>query len=157
MLLFLLVCSGCGQATPEDLYARAVESGSVVEQEEAAVQLARSGDGAVEHLRRLLDESPTAEVRAAAAQGLGENRDVDSLPKLIDAMEDESVLVRTRAGIAVKHIMGMDFGFNPQADVGERFEVVTSYRMFWKEALGPESEHRELNRRRMGPQANDAD
>jgi HEAT repeat protein len=37
-------------------------------------------------------QSTTPEVKAAAAQGLGHILDVDSLPALIDAMEDGSLL-----------------------------------------------------------------
>lgn len=130
---------GQRKANPEQLAERALRAATMEERQAAAIQLARGGKDSVELIRRVFRESSTAEVRAAAAQGLGYLRDVDSLPELIDAMEDGSVLVRGRAGAAVSRIVGLQVGFRAAAPPEERQKAVAFYRKFWEEAQSPDS------------------
>jgi len=63
------------------------------------------------------------EVRAVAAQQLGEMRYWDAGPDLINAMEDPSELLRARAGVALRRIMVVDFDYranDPHRDVAVR-------------------------------------
>lgn len=125
--------------SPQELAERALNAPTVKEQQEAAIELARCGKESVHLLRRVFLESSTPEVRAAIAQGLGHQRDVESLPDLIDAMEDASPLVRGRAGVAVKRIVGLDVPFAANASHEERQKAVAFYRKFWEDAQAPDS------------------
>jgi HEAT repeat protein len=127
------------ELSPEELAERALRAPTVDERQEAAIELARCGNESVQLLHRVFLESDTPEVRAAIAQGLGHQRHVDSLPDLIDAMEDASPLVRGRAGVAVKRIVGLDVPFGADAAVEERQKAVAFYRRFWEEAQAPDS------------------
>ena len=86
----------------------------------------------VPELRTLLAEGTTPEERAQGAAGLGERGDKDSIPLLFAAMEDDSVLVRARAGIAVKKILGSDFFFNPEDPPEKRGESLEKYKALWE-------------------------
>lgn len=109
---YLYLWSGDRLRSPEELTRVALTGGSDADKEQAALDLARSGEAAREPLRRVLAESSNPDVRAAAIQGLGELRDGDSLPDLIKLLEDPSDKVRGRAGVAVGNIIGIDFRFN---------------------------------------------
>jgi len=160
---------GCGGPSGEQLFETALNGADAGEREAAAVKLARyteqqllatsEGEAAdfltaspdVPRLRRLLEESDTPEVRAAAVAGLGEVRDIDSLPQMLDLMASESTVIRMRSFQAVKEILGTDFHFDPHGPPEERAEVIEVYRAFYEQALGPLSPHRKLNEQRMGP------
>jgi len=171
-IVVALLCASltaCGKMTDEDLFEQALHAPSPAEREAAAVQLARRCEAEmlatppdrlerfldesenVRRLRTLLAESDTPEVRAAAAAGLGDVRDYESLPELLDLMESESTVMRMRSGKAVEQILGAGFGFDPYAAATDRAQSVEAYRRFYQEALGPHSPSRELNVRRMGP------
>lgn len=94
----------------------------------------RGGDEqfTVDELRRMLREGETDEIRALGAGGLGEHRDAQSVPLLLDAMEDESQMVRGQAGVAVTKILGADFYFDPADPPEERKEIVDKYRRLWE-------------------------
>lgn len=130
---------GQSKLGPRDLADLALSAPTVTAREKAAIELARCGKDSIELLRRVFMASSTPEVRAAAAQGLGHQRDVDSLPHLIDAMEDESPLVRGRAGVAVKRIVGLEVPFRAEGRLEERQKAVAFFRKFWKEAQSPDS------------------
>ena len=85
-------------------------------------------------MRQVLVESQTPEVRAAVAAGLGKAMDPDSMPELLDAMEDESPLVRKAAGDAVERMVGLGHAFNADGPIEERQKVIARYRGFWDEA-----------------------
>jgi HEAT repeat protein len=118
---------------------RALGAATVNERQKAAIELSRRGKDAAEQMRRVFGQSTTPEVKAAAAEGLGCLLDVDSLPALIDAMEDGSLLVRGRAGVAVSRIVGGDAGFRANGPLKERQEAVAKYRKFWQEVQSPQS------------------
>jgi hypothetical protein len=132
--------------SPEELAQQALGAATVDGQEQAAIELVRRGKESVELLRRVFSESRTPEVRAAIAQGLGHQRDVDSLPHLIDAMEDPSPLVRGRAGVAVVEIVGLEVPFSADGPPEERRKAVAFYRGFWRDAQAPGSKFIEYMR-----------
>lgn len=97
-------------------------------------------DGAVdpatlELLRKTLAESQNPKVKAAIAAGLVKAKDPDSMPQLLDAMEDESLEVRTFAGEAVERIVGFGRGFVPDGPLEARQKKIATYRQFWDDAL----------------------
>lgn len=85
----------------------------------------------LEELRTMLREGKTPQERAAGAAGLGDRRDAESTPMLLDAMQDQSALVRGRAGVAVKKILGADFFFRAEDPPEKRHEVIQRYRDLW--------------------------
>lgn len=60
------------------------------------------------------------EVRALAAQAAGAAGDWESMPRLLELLDDADVVVRARASVACAHLIGMDFGHDPQATPAER-------------------------------------
>ena len=104
-----------------------------------------SGDRplSIEELRVLLAEGKTPAERAQGAAGLGERGDKASIPLLFLAMEDGSALVRARAGVAVKKILGTDFFYDPEAPPEKRREALEKYQALWeawKEKTGYQDE-----------------
>ncbi len=85
-----------------------------------------------DELRRELVEGDSAAVRAAAADGLGTRRDVESMPALLDAMEDADALVRGRAGAAVQKILGADFFFRADDPPDKRADTLARIRAHWE-------------------------
>ena len=71
------------------------------------------------------------EVRAAAAESLGVMRYYEAGPALIDALEDGSEMVRNNAGIALKKIMQVDFGYRARDPAGRRGERIALIRRRW--------------------------
>ena len=126
-----------GTGSPEQLARLALEADTAEEREQAAADLSQSGEGSVDLMRRVFGQSKSPEVRAIIAQGLGHYRDVDSVPVLIDGMEDESFLVRERTGVAVRKIVGIDFGFKPGESTEHRQKRVALYRTFWADVQKP--------------------
>jgi len=119
--------------SPDELERTALEGATSAEKERAAVELAGRGAEAGEHLRRVLQKSKLPQVRAAAIQGLGAQHDYESVEALLDALEDESPLVRGRAGIAMKTLLGVDFRFRAAASPEERAVKVQLIRKAWDE------------------------
>jgi len=113
---------------PELLARRALTAPTVQEREKAALDLARSGPQALPHLRRVLAESDTPVVRAAVIEGLGGQRDWPSMPQLLDALEDDDLQVRGRAGVAVSRILGLEFFFQADDPFEQRQPVVGEMR-----------------------------
>lgn len=100
-----------GLRSPEELSRDALEAATPAAREQAALDLARSGDRGRQHLRDVLDKSKAPEVKAAVIQGLAGVRDFDSMPRLIQNLEDTSQRVRASANAAVVEILGADFYF----------------------------------------------
>ncbi|KPK50340.1 MAG: hypothetical protein AMK72_02435 [Planctomycetes bacterium SM23_25] len=72
-----------------------------------------------------------AEVRAAAAERLGEMRFWDAGPAIIEAMEGPSALLRARAGVALRRIMVVDFGYRASDPPNRRREAIQRIREWW--------------------------
>ena len=85
----------------------------------------------VDQLRTMLTAGATEQERALGAAGLGERGDKASMPLLLAAMEDDSLLVRARAGVAVKKILGTDFFFHPDDPPEKRAEALEKYKLLW--------------------------
>ena len=122
-----------GEQSPEELARSALEAPTPREQEEAVVQLAQFGTEAREQLRRVLAESKTPRVRAACIRALAGQLDYDNMPAFLDALDDDSALVRGRAGAAVQQMLYADVAFpydappvrEPAAkDLRERWEIM---------------------------------
>ncbi len=79
----------------------------------------------------LLNPNEQAEVRATAAERLGEMRHWDAGPAIIDAMEDSSDLLRARAGVALRQIIIVDFGYRANDPPDRRDEVIQKIRKWW--------------------------
>ena len=110
----------------------ALESTDPAEQEKAVLELTELGTPALKHLQRVLAESQTDRVRAAAIQGLASQRDYDSMPVLLDAMADPSVVIRVRAGAAVQKLLGVKVDFRANASPTEQEKAVAILRREWE-------------------------
>jgi HEAT repeat protein len=128
-----------GQATPAQLAERALTAATPAEQAAAAAELAGRGEAARLHLRKLMNESQNENVRALAMDGLGGLLDYKSADTLLDAMHDESLLIRTRAGAAMGRIIGFDRRFDATASPEEREKVIKQVRSDWEFLLKSDS------------------
>ncbi len=123
------------QPSPQDVpvLKKAIQSPSWEDRHAAVTGLGRlkdKGDPAT-LLAVLTNAQEKPEVRAAAAEQLGAMRYIDAGPAIIDAMSDESELVRTAAGVALTKLMGMVFGFSARDPAGKREEAVKLARNTW--------------------------
>jgi HEAT repeat protein len=72
------------------------------------------------------------ETRAAAAEALGKFQHWQAMESLVKALEDESVEVRSSAGMAIRRILGLDYGFRANAPLTQRQEAIARIRNGWK-------------------------
>lgn len=86
-------------------------------------------------LRQVLKESDNPQVRAAIVAGLAKARDPDSVPQLLDAMEDASPEMRKLAGNAVERTCGFPQLFQADAPLEQRQAVIARYRKVWDDLL----------------------
>ena len=125
---------------PDATYARALSLASTP-REQAIVEVSRRLEGkrrkpnvdskTIQTMQEVLLESETPEVRAATAAGLGNASNIDSVPSLLDAMEDDSLLTRQAAGKAVGKLMGWRHGFQADDPSDKRAEAVERFRERW--------------------------
>lgn len=78
----------------------------------------------------LAEKAP--ETRAAAAEALGKFQHWQAMEGLVEALEDESLEVRTSAGMAVRSILGLDYGFRANGPLSQRQEAIARIRNGWK-------------------------
>jgi len=78
----------------------------------------------------LAEKAP--ETRAAAANALGKFQHWDAMEGLVEALEDESVEVRSSAGMAIRSIVGLDYGFRAKAPLSQRQEAIARIRNGWR-------------------------
>jgi hypothetical protein len=78
----------------------------------------------------LTEKAP--ETRAVAANALGKFQHWDAMEGLVEALEDESVEVRNSAGMAIRRILGLDYGFRAKAPPAERQAAIARIRNGWK-------------------------
>jgi HEAT repeat protein len=78
----------------------------------------------------LAEKAP--ETRAAAADALGKFQHWQAMEGLVEALEDESVAVRTSAGMAIRKILGLDYGFRANGPLSQRQEAIARIRNGWK-------------------------
>jgi len=134
VLLALMVrwfLSGSGFPPPEDLAATALSDQDENDREAAAELLARHPDDPLTLLRKVVAESESARVRAAAALGLGRLHDWESIPLLIEGLESDSVFLRERSVAALRQILSRDFGYRPRADEPERRQAIETIKECW--------------------------
>lgn len=93
-------------------------------------RLGRTGDPQF-LLEVLRNPNEQVEVRAAAVERLGEMRLWDAGPAIIDAMEDPSPMMRTRAGVALRRLIVVDYGYRANDSPDRRNEVVQRIRKDW--------------------------
>lgn len=117
---------------PEELARQALATGVPAECERAAVRLAQMDGSALVSLREVFEQSRTPEVRAAAITGLATQWDYESMPKLLDAMDDESPVVRARAVAAVQTMMSLNYDYNADAPPEARQEIAGKLRETWE-------------------------
>jgi HEAT repeat protein len=71
-------------------------------------------------------------VRAAAADALGQWRDLSSMDQLLLAMEDSDPYVRGRASMAVRRILGADYYFRATDPPAQRRQALAVIRQDWE-------------------------
>jgi len=71
------------------------------------------------------------EVRAAAAEALGAMRYYEAGPLLIQAMESDSVRLRAAAGVAIRNIMRIRYGYSATGSLAERNNALALLRANW--------------------------
>lgn len=86
----------------------------------------------LEELREELRTAQTPFERADAAAQLGERRDTQSMPALLQAMEDPDPQVRARAGVAVQKILHADFYFRADDPPEKREQALQRIRQHWE-------------------------
>lgn len=106
--------------SPEALARTALEGSSPEEKTQAALDLAALGKEAAGPMRDVLSASNEPTVRAAMIEGLAALRDWQSMPQFIEALGDDSTVVRGRAGRAVSRLLGVDFHYSATAPAPER-------------------------------------
>lgn len=125
--------SGDHEPTIAELVDTANNASERGERERAAVELGNRGPEALPHLRTLAQQSDSDEVRAAALYGLGMQWDFDSMDVLLNAMEDESPVVRSRAAGAVARMLSRDRRFQAHGPETDRAMIVGFYRTDWEQ------------------------
>ncbi|MGE3806562.1 MAG: HEAT repeat domain-containing protein [Gemmataceae bacterium] len=91
---------------------------------QAALRLSLYGADGVAGMRRVLAESEEPDVRAAMLDGLAAQRDWESMPTMIAALDDENAEVRRRAASAINHLFNRDFGLRPDTPAAERAKTI---------------------------------
>ena len=85
----------------------------------------------IQTMQEVMFESAAPKIRAAVAAGLGNTGSVTSVPMLIDAMEDDSLVTRQAAAKSVAKLMGWREGFNPEDPPEKRAQAVEQFRERW--------------------------
>jgi HEAT repeat protein len=120
-------------ATPEQLVEQALTGDTPLIQQQAATALVAHQHATAPQLRQVLKEARHPDVRAAAAQGLGDVQDFQSVPELLRLCDDPAPLVRGRAGAAVTSIIGMDFFFKAEDPPDQRKAAIESMRRAYEQ------------------------
>lgn len=124
------------QPRPADLPAlkKEVQSPSWKNRHAAVVGIGRLKDkGDPATLQAVLTNADEkAEVRAAAAEQLGEMRHVEAGPALIDTMSDQSALLRAASGVAITKIMGIHVDFRAHDTIEHREAAIRRARDRWE-------------------------
>ncbi len=122
-----------GELSIEELAEQAFRDDDQTVRETATFELAERGGDALPHLRRLITEAGSPEVRAAAAYALAQQFDYDSMDTLLDSMGDESVVVRGRAALAVTKLLGRDRRFRANGSEEDRARIIRHCRADWED------------------------
>lgn len=117
--------------SPEVLAEQALHADTPEVREESAVKLATQASESRQLLRQVFRETESSPVRAACITGLSRSWDYDSMDDLLIALEDESPLVRGRAGAAVQKMLGVDFYFRANDPLERRAAAIEKLREAW--------------------------
>ena len=157
--VMLLGLAGCGHSTsdaggqtdasrrnvssetgvPESAIALAARAMDVsltqAERREAATRMttAADPDAAIPNMRSLLATSDDEFVRATMAKRLGDLRDMDSSPQLLDALGDASPQVQEAAAHSLLKMLGRDFFFRSDDLPEFRQAAQARYRKYWED------------------------
>ena len=137
--------------SPEELAQQALTAASAEEKEAAAVKLSQAGEPGINEMRQVYQQSDVAEVRAACVKGLGVLRDYDSMDIFFQSLEDESALVRGRAGVAMIRMLGRDYRFRANGSVAGRAQSIAGMKKAWEE-MEPDLQRIKENMKNKGQQ-----
>ena len=73
-----------------------------------------------------------SEVKAMMITGLAQEWDFDSMPMFLEALDDESYLVRARAHLAVQRLLQVDVGYRPEDPPEIRRQYIQKFREEWQ-------------------------
>lgn len=100
----------------------------------------------VESLRKQISSDDEI-ARAEAIQRLGEIRDVDSIPEIMDALEkDASPDVRQNAYRALRRLTNVSVPFDAYGSKEEREAAVKFYRDFWEDYKDPDGPFMQISK-----------
>ena len=102
------------------------------QQQAAATLVALPQEARREPLRRLVRESTSPQVRATAILGLAGQWDYDSMPRMLELLDDPSPDVRAAAGSAAQRLMSVDFGFRGTDSPEKREVAAAQLRKQWE-------------------------
>ena len=120
--------------SPEELAGVAIFSDATPEDcQDAALKLAGLGSPAVPYMRRVLAESKSPEVRAAAIQGLVVAYDITSMDAYLDGLNDPSLPVRMSSATAMNNLLSMTA--LPDDPPEKRQEAIDACRRHWEQML----------------------
>jgi len=88
-------------------------------------------DAAIPSMHSLLATSDDDSVREMMAKRLGDLRDMDSSPQLIEAMGDSSTRVREAAAHSLIKMLGRDYFFRPDDPPDLQRAAQDRYRRYW--------------------------
>ena len=127
---------GADPRSDEELVEAALSSEVPVAGEAAVAHLAKrttieASNPTREHLRHVFQESDQPNVRAASIKGIARGWDYDAMEALFDALDDESLEVRTQAGAAIEKLIGLRFHYRASDPPVKRSETVAKMRSTW--------------------------
>jgi len=85
-----------------------------------------------EPLQRLIKESTSPQVLSTAVLGLAGQWDYDSMPRMLELLDDPSPDVRTAAGSAVQRMMSVEYGFRGTDSPEKREAAAARLRKQWE-------------------------
>ena len=89
-------------------------------------------DSAVQFLIQVLRNDEAPQVRAAAAEALGRLESPEAAEQLMASLRDESSVVRARAGVAMRHLVGdVDVCYRADDPAEKRQAAIRKFRFLW--------------------------
>ena len=137
LLVLLVAIAGCGgQISPDALAETALnESLPIPEREKAVLALTYQGKQVLPQIRKIVAESKTPAIRAAAIPFLGSCRDFRSGPLLLAACEDPDIMVRSRAAGAMMPLLSASYHFRADDPAPKRQAVVRAMKKSYEDLL----------------------
>ena len=124
---------GCGRSVSADKLAQQALTASPQEQTRAAATLVSLPEAARrEPLRRVIKESTSPPVLSTAILGLAGQWDYDSMPRMMELLDNPSPEVRAAAGSAAQRMMSVDYGFHANDPPEKREIAAAQLRKQWE-------------------------